>query len=708
MSLPTDSANKDLNDSRVEALSAILQSLSPGTAEPPGRDGANVAPDHIRKLSDKLGEILGDQVESGGGVKRNEKGELLNEEGLPIVDINEPVTAADFAFRPDPGSSFDDPDLLPLWTLSATEKARRKAERDRILDLLEAEEKVQERRDAEAAREHYLQEMENRKQAAKTEMENLKKARELQKKMGRALIRSVVENRDQEEKERVQQAEHDRLVAETKVPKAKKSVSFADDIDDNGRIKSADKGKDTDWGDVAPGTLRPNGQVSSDRQPMKLHVVERHPRGLDQSTLSHQPDSDDESDSDVVEDTEDGDTEDDAFGSHNLEPVDSDEDLPGDEEISEWNDEDLNLASLQREAALAYYAKRQTIGAEAASAMRAHSHEEDEWDQPEVPLEATLASAPPKPATSRFKMERTARADPGHTLASHSLATSVLPSSSSGSIKRAVRMGALKNGQLAGGEEGDSEDETIAHDENARAMLDLLRKGEVTNIGPSSSAASAIPPSASASAAAPPPETPRNEPADSISQPKPSKVSKFKLSLAQVEMPVPGTSSSTSSTPSNNAERSSPKILSTNRNSPDTPSAGSPSSQQPQQPRFTLPPEIQAAFQSGELQAQMPGMVVESPSFMPLRGSRGAPSSAAGNTSLPVPSGSTEPAALANSTSAAPPSSPENAKGRTPAPTPMRQAVVERRPPTIDVSPQGQSVNGATKARVSRFKAQRS
>ena len=62
--------------------------------------------------------------------------QLVNEEGLPIVDISEPVTAGDFAFRPDPASTFDDPDVLPLWTLSDEEKARRKAERERILDLL--------------------------------------------------------------------------------------------------------------------------------------------------------------------------------------------------------------------------------------------------------------------------------------------------------------------------------------------------------------------------------------------------------------------------------------------------------------------------------------------------------------------------------------------------------------------------------------------
>ena len=89
-------------------------------------------------------------------------GQLVNEEGLPIIDINEPVTAADFAFRPDPSSTFDDPDVLPLWTLSPEERARRKAERERILDLLEEEESAQEARDAEATRKRLEQVMEKR------------------------------------------------------------------------------------------------------------------------------------------------------------------------------------------------------------------------------------------------------------------------------------------------------------------------------------------------------------------------------------------------------------------------------------------------------------------------------------------------------------------------------------------------------------------
>lgn len=320
------------------------------------------------------------------GLIKGELCQLVNEEGLPIVDINEPVTVADIAFKTDSTGQFDDPDLLPLWTLSSAEKTRRKTERERILDLLEEEERIQEQQDTEAARERYKQEMEKRKEAAQKEMESLRKARELQKKMGRALMRSVVEGRDQAEKEIADQSVRDRLTAELRMPK-KKSVSFADDIDEDGRIKP-NKGKGVDWGDVAPGTLRPKAE----RQPMKMHVIERHPRTLAQSDLTPERDSDDDSDpgSTLSNNSEnqypahgsDFDSDEDDAARRGLPGPDEDYDeLPMDEDVSDWNGEDFDFAQHQREIALQYYEKRRHIGAEASSAMRAHTHDENEWDQ---------------------------------------------------------------------------------------------------------------------------------------------------------------------------------------------------------------------------------------------------------------------------------------------------------------------------------------
>ena len=125
---------------------------------------------------------------------------MVNEEGLPIIDIVEPVPETK---GPSPPTSINPPsldsDLIPLWALSPAEKARRRAERDRILDILEAEERVQLEKDEEEERERFKAELEQRKQAAEAEMDALKKAREMQKKMGKALLRNIVVAREKEE-----------------------------------------------------------------------------------------------------------------------------------------------------------------------------------------------------------------------------------------------------------------------------------------------------------------------------------------------------------------------------------------------------------------------------------------------------------------------------------------------------------------------------
>ncbi|GJE90702.1 hypothetical protein PsYK624_068460 [Phanerochaete sordida] len=733
-----DATTKDLNESRAEALQALLESLSPGRPDEP--NGGNLTSDQVRRLSDKIGQILGDAQEDG--TRRNEKGELVNEEGLPIIDINEPITAADFAFRPDPASVFDDPDLLPLWTLSDEEKARRKAERERILDLLEDEEGAQETRHAEASRKRMEEEMEKRREAAKEEMDKLKKAREMQKKLGKALIRSVVESRDQAEKENAEQAERDRVADARKPLKPKKSVSFAETspVEIAPPVPSVDKGKGVDWGDVVPGTIRKDATTGrSDRPTMKMHVVERRSSGL-RSPAPPVRDSDDESEPEVYEDSDEGDhhdldsEEDYGRNVHSpLDSADSEDDHHPDEEPSEWNDDDFDTAAHQREVALEYYAKRKTIGADVASAMRAHTHGsgEDEWDQAEVPLDATLASAPPKPSASRFKSERHAHPPPNpSSLASHSLGAAVLPSSQSASLKGAVRMGKLQNGQLVGGEEGESEDEVTAEDEDVRQFLDMLRRGEVKNVGPplSTSAPQSAGPSSTSTTSLPAKagtETAATEqPSDAAQTRKPSKVSKFKLALAQPGPRSGQTSpalSSALSTPTDAVERSSPKMHPTGDSTPEAASSAHPL------PRLaptrsisggSLPPSANPAAR------QMPSMIVDSPSFRPTplkqaarTGSSAAPPQGAPFQSVIMESPSF--GAPGVSPSSASPSStvvgtPVSGVPASPAPRaapPMRAGVVERKPPaavSATVREAIPSEGAERKQKVSRFRAERS
>ncbi len=293
-----------------------------------------------------------------------------------------------------PTGPFDDPDVLPQWALSEEEKARRKAERERVLDLLEEEERVEQERDRAAARERWQADLEKRKEASKTEIENLKRARELQKKMGRALLRNVIETRDRDEQEKARQAQElrDRELAEAakKPLKPKKSVSFVGVGDESDEESPSPKKKGMDWGDVAPGRLRAKAKspvltkAQVQNQPMKMEVVERihgTQRPPVSSTTIAGVDSDDESEPESQPAEGESDTS---------QRLHHDSDSPatdievGDEEHIEWDDDDLDYARHQREVALAYHEKRATISAEVSSAMNAHSHEgeENEWDQP--------------------------------------------------------------------------------------------------------------------------------------------------------------------------------------------------------------------------------------------------------------------------------------------------------------------------------------
>ncbi|KAH9930741.1 uncharacterized protein B0H18DRAFT_134128 [Fomitopsis serialis] len=627
-------SKQDLNEGRVEALQALLSSISPGDASSPSQ---GLSSDQAQKISEKLGELLGDSdIEAIAGTqRRNEKGELLNEEGLPIIDIVEPVKEDVVPARPPaPVASppiFDDPDLLPHWALSPAEKTRRKTERERILDQLEEQERIEQERDEAVDRERRRAELEKRKEAAKAELESLRKARELQKKMGKALFRNVIETQERAEKEVQLDAK------ERKEGKSKKSVSFADGrggSDANGETSDDGSGR---WGDVALARLR-KGKTSlltraqMDKQPMKMDVVERLPGGAraESPVQSVEPDSDDESvpGSPMPADSDDGDviTSDvDLEEQTANEPPLSDSDTTDVEQMSDdgepvtWQEEDFDYAQHQREVALAYYEKRAAIGAEAYSAMRAHSHDEDahEWDQPEVPIDATLASLPPKPSSSRFKSERATERS-SSTLASHSLGSSVLPSSQSSGLKKAVRMGKVENDQLVG---DDSDDDVT---EEAKAIIELLSRGDVTNIGPQISTASnpgpstRVPPSGpsiSASADAPFSKSPLPE--DSLAPAKPrSKISKFKLSLAQPEQrESPSPVSPSLETPRMTKSRSSPKLTSP---VPGTPIAVPTATSRPtERQNNDSPTVIPESIQRKAAQGQMPSMIVDSPSFRP-------------------------------------------------------------------------------------------
>ena len=97
----------------------------------------------------------------------------------------------------------------------------------------------------------------------------------------------------------------------------------------------------------------------------------------------------------------------------------------------------------------------------------------------------------PKPSQSKFKSERIVRAFFGETqlpssLPSTSLGTSaVLPNSTNGALRSAVRMGRLEYDQLVGDGDSDRESDEGDGPVNGRTgeFMNALRRGDVTNAG---------------------------------------------------------------------------------------------------------------------------------------------------------------------------------------------------------------------------------
>ncbi|KII89150.1 hypothetical protein PLICRDRAFT_53615 [Plicaturopsis crispa FD-325 SS-3] len=600
------SANiRDLNEGRAQALQGLLSSLSIAES-----GGPKIKPEQLRELSETLGQLVGDVESDGPTQRRNERGELVNEDGLPIFDISEPLPNGEPAQPSEPELALDDTDIVPLTSLPTAERERRRLERERLLDLLEEEERAEQAKIAAAESQQRQDALQKRKEAAKGEMDKLKAAKEMQKKMGKALLQNMAKARDQEEKAKKDALAQDHAIEEQRrTLKPRKSVSFVADLPEGGgepkaKSKIREKEVNLDWGDVTPARLRPSKTATPatraqiERNPMKMDVVERTPAPLStEQPFIENRDSDDESapGSPVPADSDEGEaihSDLDEDEPHNHVPnseSDGDEDTE-DEQILE-EEFDLDTAQHQREIALEYYNKRSTVGSDASKAMTSHTHheEEDEWDQPEVPLEATLSGSQPKPSVSRFKANRIAAAYNATTPSSStSLGTSVLPASNYQTVKKAIRTGKLENDQLVVPADESGSD----IDDDAKEILELLKKGEIHNIGPDASSLTpkVVSPLPSIAVSAPPePEV------HSPAVPTAPKTSRFKATRQERHVsPSPSSSRpSPPSTPISTATRSSPKLPSNSL--PTSPANGTASS-----PIAGL---------------QMPSMIVESPSF---------------------------------------------------------------------------------------------
>lgn len=289
----------------------------------------------------------------------------------------------------------EEPDVIPLTLLSEKERARIQTRVNKILDLFEAEEEKELAMEEEQEERERREELAKREAEAKAEKERKLAQREMQKKMGKALLRNIAEARVKDEQEKAEMLASP-IAGPSSCPtspggsrKPKKKVSFANipDIDVDKPKLEQEKSHIT-LGDVSIGILKGNTKrvrLKKDELanlPMKLEVVERIPGEWRKNApleKQEEGDSDDESPPEDAshshaDDNSNSDSEDDddvwrSYG--NME-----------DEVDEDEFDTLTQAHLQREVALSYIEKRNTVGADLRELASSDGKGEHDWDAP--------------------------------------------------------------------------------------------------------------------------------------------------------------------------------------------------------------------------------------------------------------------------------------------------------------------------------------
>lgn len=265
----------------------------------------------------------------------------------------------------DQATTIQDIPLIRLSSLPSVAREKLRQQRDRILDTLEEEERQEEERQERAQREEREEIARKRKEAAINEQGSLQKTQELQRKMGKALLRNMGSGNDDDSSAAQGESKDYADPPDTKEDTRKKAVTFVESGDS---VSTAD---DLGLGDVTAAKLRPGqGPIllqsfRPDGNPVKFNVIERKPAGASPGnpTLPPPPaqttkDSDDESEPDYPLASEDDESD----------ATRADQHTDGEE--AELEDEyDLDFAQHQREIALQYHEKRNTIGQEAMKVM---------------------------------------------------------------------------------------------------------------------------------------------------------------------------------------------------------------------------------------------------------------------------------------------------------------------------------------------------
>lgn len=298
-----------------------------------------------------------------------------------MAKVPEPASGA--SPGTDPIEDAEDTGFVPMYNLPPAERARNRTQMDLILNMLEEEERIELERRRARDRERRREELEQLRANAKAGPERSQKAKEMQKKMGKALLKNMADAREKEEMEKARQEREDMEKEEARRSrKPRKCVSWAE-LPKQERSSPCSPGHDASV-PVLPG-----------RPPMRTHVVERFPARSGASSPPPpvpQGDSDDESDppSPAPSDSDaSGEIRSDSVPFPTPEHAQSDDGSDDEDEPVESHGSDdgfdIDAMQHQREIALAYFERRNTIGADAARAMSGHSPDlgggENEWDQ---------------------------------------------------------------------------------------------------------------------------------------------------------------------------------------------------------------------------------------------------------------------------------------------------------------------------------------
>ncbi|CUA76024.1 hypothetical protein RSOLAG22IIIB_02030 [Rhizoctonia solani] len=373
------SETRSVEVNKQEALKALLNSLAPG--------GQITLPDDVNvgRLAEKLDELLSSKggIDAYANIPRDDQGRPLNEEGLPIMEIIEPIATTNESSVTQP-SPITSPSIsmsgqtplspLPSWALSPAALAARRRERDRILDILEQEEEAEFAREAAATHEPT-----NRSSATvpqpvpATPPRTLDQAFRTPDPNSSSPFGPVPISSSNEESSRpsgdsvttASQGDH-----ATRKPKKQKSVSFVDPPSSEQCDRPRTPNLELDWGDVIPvrlDSLKP-GAVQK-HGVMKELVVER---SMTQSSIVvHRTIDSDDSDEKLDDVSEDESSEaevpKEALGQLETSDDGSDADREDTTQNVDLDDTDFDEAMLQREIALAYYARRNQIGADISS-----------------------------------------------------------------------------------------------------------------------------------------------------------------------------------------------------------------------------------------------------------------------------------------------------------------------------------------------------